>query len=308
MIPSNLKQKGLEFISNFIWSFPVGGTISVERNRNWLHPGKKWQNFTEHVASYIPLSAIKQIENIVTSPPVLDIPPPQYYVFNYIPRNVSILTYNYDGYANKFCPQRDVFAMHGEHNKTPMRDDVEGKKLQMAMYGIEVAPKDKHYFEKELNDSFSDYHEIIFLSTLFNCTDLVIIGYSFADQNGSLNDIESFKRVCYFLVERPVTITLVGPDTGNLAERLKEHLNTYSVFEVPAYWNHLARAIISVSYNSFEMDIRGSIRHPDLVVAKYMGYLNSNHKDLDQQMDILSSMRILPCNFQSMTNHINAMR
>ncbi len=304
MVPANLNRRGLDMVIRLTDAIEVGTQGRTPQNRSWLRStGYEWSAFVRGAIGQLTQQAYRMLEYEITKPGPLAAAPAQYAVFRCISRSVIILTYNYDGLAKRFCPQFVVREMHGRHSPEFPFDWELAKLFPLAMRGHEIAPASLHYFEAEPPNLYGIREEHWFSQALSDCSDLVIIGYSFAQQN----DQETYKRVCRYLRDKEVRVTVVGPHTEELVLRLRDSLRTNDVVGVPAYWNHLARAILKVSCGTIEGDIRGALRYPGEVYEHYINFRDGNHRDLNQVIEVLADVpRLRDSEFEAWKNYVEA--
>lgn len=309
ILPADLNALALELVLRNTDYLLPGWQSQTSKDRNWIKPiGYEWSSFVPGAINQSTQQALRLVEYQVTKPPILTMTPAQYLVFHLIPLTLKILTFNYDGLAKRFCPQPYLKEMHGRHSAHfPYGRDM-STLYELARHGYNVTPNTFHAFEPETPDMYSLREEWWFYQALSECSDLILIGYSFAQNGRRLNDQETYNRVCYYLRDKAVRVTVVDPYPDALVDRLRHDLRNDDITGLPVYWNHLARAIIRTAHTTIEGDVRGAHRFTDDVYRNYNDFRQSHHRDLNEFIEHLADSNLSDEQFVARKNYINAHR
>jgi hypothetical protein len=242
--------------------------------RNWIIRPPKYEGSSAMLYEIGQLSPqqLRVIEHEVSKPRDVDGCPSAYEVFRYVPNRLTLLNYNVDKLATRYCGRQHVVReMHGTNDpRFPYGWDF-GKVFDMAGTGYNVLPPSyRGHFEPERPDEFGYRWELWWADALIGCTDIIIIGYSFARQkHGGLNDWLSLQRIRTYLRDQEIRITVVDLNPSEIVEQLREELRNTDILGTTCYWDKLADAIIEVSKTTIEGDIRGAIKHCDEITRQY---------------------------------------
>jgi hypothetical protein len=289
--------------------FIAPGKLGAPVDRNWLWPaGYEMSAFIRGAIRQTNTEQLRLLEHSVTKPPPLASAPVQYAVFNLFSTQAAVINLNTDRLAERFCPQR-TWNVHGGFSSEYPYGWNEQTLFDLAGSNVNVAPPTQHYFEPEPLGFYDLFEALLLNRILSNSTDIVLIGYSFAKWGNRLNDSELYDIFVSSIARLPIRITIVNPSGHELVERLKEDTGSQDIVCIPAYWNHLARAIMTSS--------RGtpltSIQHEEIskdVLKQYFTFVDSDHGDLMRDIQRLGeswySGRISDDDFQSRKNVLSA--
>lgn len=174
-------------------------------------------------------------------------PPKQYVVFNMAKFPSVIFNFNVDGLASRFCTTHSVINAHGMLYPNLLHSEAWDDQIESCLTYLIDAPiiptallPEKEPFGISQSQA---YRMAARLHLYTNYT--VIIGYSFGKNKDELDDWESYQYFVQLLGKSKKPIVVVDPYGGEyIAHMLTEDLRRKSVYVIPAFWNHLASAML----------------------------------------------------------------
>lgn len=200
----------------------------------------------ELLASSIETFRVLIAHELKPKPLALQEPPAQYRVLAAVRPGATMINYNVDGLASQHCARARVLVPHGQVPDFVGRMPLAGA-VHLTQEGIEIVPAGSFWLpEPEREQDLVARIDPAYRS-LLNVGTIVVIGYSFGLSSDGIMDRVSFEALREYCRGKKVRILVVDPSPWRLAETLGETLQNLEIIPVPAYWNVLCRAILSVS-------------------------------------------------------------
>lgn len=171
--------------------------------------------------------------------------PHQYQVFSIAKYRLSLINFNNDGLADRYCSQHVVVNVHGTSLSVDdrARFDWEGviNTLQEfdALRGIEI-PGLLLPQREPIGIALTPAY-LVAQRLLRAARRLVLVGYSFGD----MDDIVAYGLVTSTIRLRRTVTVVAKPDATDLALRIAEDSGSSTVSGLSVYWDKLASAIIA---------------------------------------------------------------
>ncbi len=171
--------------------------------------------------------------------------PPQYQVFGLSKHRLSLINFNNDGLADRYCGQHAVINVHGTSLSVEdrARVDWDGVIDVLQNYpelpGIKIPGLFLPQIEPEEIAMTSEY--VAAQKLLEGARRLILVGYSFGD----MDDRVAYDLIIRTISSRRVATVVVKPDATDLALQISEDSRSSTVAGLPAYWGKLASAIIA---------------------------------------------------------------
>lgn len=210
----------------------------------WLHMESHEDAFFQELSRKIPDSFIKARVNEEYAQLKYTNDNPEYKVFLLAKRFSTIIDTNYEGFSAYYLRNyHHVIPLHGVANvklaqfTKQIRDDI-------LMWGVDLS---KHTDikvypgEKQSGNFIGAYKN--HLADIFSRMEwIIIIGYTFANMGSYLNDAPLFE----FIKERvehykKIKIMIINPSPEPVAALFHKEMDRTTI--LPAYWDHLTRAI-----------------------------------------------------------------
>ena len=169
--------------------------------------------------------------------------PDNYRVFGLF-RPTTILNYNLDGLAERWCGARhQVVSMHGVIPAWWGAAEASGALKAAQDYDLASLPAPEILLEPERLEHLPPLPR-------FDVFDVVVIvGYTFARYGDSLDDALSLNLLCAKLLATPRPVVILDPYPSRTAEMVAELAKNRHVYEAPLYWNVLAGAMLALAEN-----------------------------------------------------------
>jgi hypothetical protein len=167
--------------------------------------------------------------------------PDNYRVFGLF-RPTTILNYNLDGQAERWCTGRHrVVSMHGIVPE--WWGSTEARKTLHAAQelDIEAHPIPEILLEAEQIGNLPPMPRIDDFGII------VIVGYTFGRYGDALDDAVSFDLLCASLAACPRPVVVIDPAPDNTAHLIAERAKNRHVYEAPLYWNIFAGAMLAAA-------------------------------------------------------------
>lgn len=176
------------------------------------------------------------------------IPPDSYAVFGLASRKLTILNYNTDGLANRYCANHILIHPHGTLPASTVRGKLWSEIVEDCLkWGVPCPVIPDVVFPGREPKEVSLRKEFKFAEQRYlNSEVVVIVGYSFGNYDGVLDDWVSYEKLIWFFRKRPLPILLIGPDCHELQLRLELDLHR-KVHRLTANWQHLSACLIEES-------------------------------------------------------------
>ncbi len=199
----------------------------------------------ELVARYLSPAAVRAAAVEVLRPEASSYAPPQYQVFGLSKHRLSLINFNNDGLADRYCSQHAVINVHGTSLSVEDRALVDWDGMIDVLQnfhelrGIEIPGLLLPQREPEEIAMTSEY--VAAQRLLEGARRLVLVGYSFGD----MDDRVAYDLVIRTISSRRVATVVVKPDATDLALQISEDSGSSTVASLSAYWDKLASAIIA---------------------------------------------------------------
>lgn len=207
--------------------------------------------FQAALLKHIPIPAVHALVLQQLAPPNHINRIDQYLVFNLCNKPSFFFNLNVDGLANRYCIGHIVVDPHGTVPSFIARPSFWDLIIAWAME-YEIQPPligDILLPSREPKDITNRIAYKKALKYFPLSKSLILIGYSFGTFSSSRDDAETFEFFCEMLRMYPKPVIVVGLNPEGIAAAIQEAIRQRSVYSIPAYWNHLSRALLEVAYN-----------------------------------------------------------
>ena len=199
----------------------------------------------ELVARHLSPAAVHAATVAALHPPPPLAAPPQYAVFALSRYRVSLVNFNNDGLADRYCSEHSVINVHGTSLSAHRRAALEWESLidttqefpglpPLSIPGL-LLPQTEPL---EIAETPQYRAAQIALQTARR---LILVGYSF----GEMDDGVAYAMITSAIRTRRIDTVVAKPDALDLAVRMAEESGTRTVAYLSAYWDKLSNAIIA---------------------------------------------------------------
>jgi hypothetical protein len=222
----------------------------------------------ELIARHLSPAAIHAATVAVLRPQAPLVAPPQYVVFGMSRYPLSLLNFNNDGLASRYCSEHNVINLHGTSLSVERRTSLGWESLTDTLQEFpDLPPLSIPGLLLPQTEPLEIVRTPQFRAAqmaLLTARRLILVGYSF----GEMDDRVAYAMIMSTMRTRRIDTVVAKPDPLDLAVRMAEDSGNRNVVSLPAYWDSLSRAIIA----SVAQPQRKSCNHARLC-ARCVAYL-----------------------------------
>ncbi len=204
----------------------------------WKNP-MRWELVQRLPPAYV-IGKLPELLSGHAAPPLAN-----YEVFNLAEKPSTIFTMNVDGLASRICKGHRVLEMHG---RSPSGEVLERSGWKTYTEAILEFPDLPPPLIPGLVLPGPESADVLARAEYMTADRLLqaagyvsIVGYSF----GGMDDIYTYAFLASRIPRAHQAILVISPDPYEVMYRLSDALKSTRVHRISAYWNYLARAILS---------------------------------------------------------------
>jgi hypothetical protein len=199
----------------------------------------------ELIARHLSPAAVRAAAVAILRPEAPICAPAQYQVFELSKYPLSLINFNNDGLANRFCGRHAVINVHGtslsveERIKHGWENWIDALQYCGDRGGIEIPGLLLPQREPDEIGNTAQY--ICAQRSLQAARRLVLLGYSFGD----MDDVVAYKLIMSVIKSRRVPTVVAKPNATDLAIQISADSECKMVSALSVYWDKLANAMIA---------------------------------------------------------------
>ncbi|MHB8746963.1 MAG: hypothetical protein ACYC7I_10655 [Gammaproteobacteria bacterium] len=199
----------------------------------------------EIVAQHFSPAAVQAATVALLRPPAPLDAPPQYAVFNLTRNRHSLINFNNDGLADRFCGTHTVINVHGTSLGAEQRTILDWERVIDAFQEYpELRPiviPGLLLPQKEPETIAKTFPYPVAKQLLKSARRLILVGYSF----GGMDDWIAYEMITSAVRDMRLDTVVLQPDALDLATRIAQEGKIDSVAPLSMCWDKISAAIIA---------------------------------------------------------------